>query len=183
MLTGLRFSTTHRTGSPSKKDKGDHQGLTGGEGESGGHDHSGWWCDEHGVKEGGMQHVAARKVAKGVSGQGRLVQGAQPWRRANVSSATPSLKDKFAADYRAKFWPRRPPRAGWFRNPEFEVISHNHDQKKTKPLRPWHAPHRQLTVAFPPFPGACLLSGMKTGDRSWTSSLNQSVRINPCNSL
>jgi len=63
--------------------------------------HSGWWCDEHGVKESECSMCSA-KVAK-------AFQDKKDWceKHSRVKSqcfiCDPSLREKYAAQYKAKY--------------------------------------------------------------------------------
>src|SRR5438132_10099469 len=70
-------------------------------------DHSGWWCDEHGVPEEVCGQCNA-KVAAGFKKKG-------DWCKEHDRSDSqcfvchPELKERFAAQYRAKFGKEPPP--------------------------------------------------------------------------
>lgn len=63
--------------------------------------HSGWWCDEHGVKESECSMCSA-KVAK-------AFQAKKDWceihnrAKSQCFICDPSLREKFAAQYKAKY--------------------------------------------------------------------------------
>lgn len=63
--------------------------------------HSGWWCDEHGIKESECS-MCSPKVAK-------AFQDKKDWCDKHLRAKSqcficdPSLREKFAAQYRAKF--------------------------------------------------------------------------------
>jgi len=66
-----------------------------------GHDHSGWWCDEHGVPEEVCGQCSA-KVAKEAKAKGDWCsQHERP--DSQCFLCHPELKEKFAAMYRAKY--------------------------------------------------------------------------------
>jgi hypothetical protein len=66
-----------------------------------GHDHSGWWCDEHGVPEAVCGQCNA-KVAADFKAKGDWCkEHDRPESQCFVCH--PELKEKFAAQYRAKY--------------------------------------------------------------------------------
>jgi hypothetical protein len=72
-----------------------------------GHDHSGWWCDEHGVPEEVCGQCSA-KVAKEAKAKGDWCsKHDRPDSQCFVCH--PDLKEKFAAMYRAKYGKEPPP--------------------------------------------------------------------------
>jgi hypothetical protein len=72
-----------------------------------GHDHSGWWCDEHGVPEEVCGQCSA-KVAKEAKAKGDWCsKHDRPDSQCFVCH--PELKEKFAAMYRAKYGKEPPP--------------------------------------------------------------------------
>ncbi|HJZ58431.1 MAG TPA: hypothetical protein VKE74_26045 [Gemmataceae bacterium] len=87
---------------------GGGQGQEGGKGKeksavAGGkkvHDHSGWWCDEHGVPEDECSMCSA-KVAKEFKAKGDWCEK-HDRAKSQCFICDPSLKDKFAVQYRAK---------------------------------------------------------------------------------
>jgi hypothetical protein len=64
------------------------------------HDHSGWWCGEHGVPEGICSQCSSKVAAE--------LQKKGDWcaehdrAKSQCFLCDPSLKEKFAAQYRAK---------------------------------------------------------------------------------
>ena len=64
------------------------------------HDHSGWWCGEHGVPEGICSQCSSKVAAE--------LQKKGDWcaehdrAKSQCFICDPSLKEKFAAQYRAK---------------------------------------------------------------------------------
>ena len=77
------------------------------EAKKGGHDHGGWWCDEHGVPEEVCGQCSA-KAAKEAKAQGDWCrQHDRPDSQCFVCH--PELKEKFAAQYRAKYGKEPPP--------------------------------------------------------------------------
>lgn len=72
-----------------------------------GHDHSGWWCDEHGVPEDECS-MCSSKVAKAAKAKGDWCDK-HDRAKSICFICDPSLKDKYAAKYRAKFDKDPPP--------------------------------------------------------------------------
>ena len=73
------------------------------------HDHGGWWCDEHGIPE----HECSRCLpAKKVQ---TMFKDNNDWcdkhdrAKSQCFICDPTLKDKFAAKYRAKYGGEPPP--------------------------------------------------------------------------
>lgn len=64
------------------------------------HDHSGWWCDEHGIPEEECSMCSA-KVAKELKAKGDWCD-LHDRAKSQCFLCDPSLKDKFAARYKAK---------------------------------------------------------------------------------
>ena len=89
--------TTDNKGQTQTLDKKDKKEVALSHGESG-HD---WWCDEHGVKEEDCSMCSA-KVAKAFRDKG---DWCKEHKRAKSQCfiCDPSLKDKFAAEYKAKY--------------------------------------------------------------------------------
>lgn len=65
-----------------------------------GHDHSGWWCAEHGVPEGVCSQCSA-KVAADLQKKGDWC-AEHDRAKSQCFLCDPALKEKFAAQYRAK---------------------------------------------------------------------------------
>ena len=65
-----------------------------------GHDHSGWWCAEHGIPEGVCSQCSA-KVAADFQKKGDWCAD-HDRAKSQCFVCDPSLKEKFAAQYRAK---------------------------------------------------------------------------------
>ena len=63
--------------------------------------HSGWWCDEHGIKEEECSMCNA-KVAKAFQDKGDWCK-LHDRAKSQCFICTPALKDKFGAEYVAKF--------------------------------------------------------------------------------
>ena len=73
----------------------------------GGHDHHGWWCDEHGVPEEACGQCSA-KAAKEAKAKGDWC-GKHDRPDSQCFICHPELKEKFAAMYRAKYGKEPPP--------------------------------------------------------------------------
>jgi hypothetical protein len=73
----------------------------------GGHDHSGWWCDEHGVPEEVCGQCNA-KVAAELKKKGDWCQE-HDRPASQCFLCHPELKEKFAAQYRARYGKEPPP--------------------------------------------------------------------------
>lgn len=76
--------------------QGDHDSKVAGKGD----DHSGWWCAEHGVPEGVCSQCNA-KVAADFQKKGDWC-AEHDRAKSQCFLCDPSLKQKFAAQYRAK---------------------------------------------------------------------------------
>ncbi len=72
-----------------------------------GHDHSGWWCDEHGVPEEECSMCSA-KVAARFKKKGDWCDE-HDRAKSQCFICDPSLKEKYAARYRAKYGKEPPP--------------------------------------------------------------------------
>src|SRR5689334_2982890 len=66
-----------------------------------GHDHSGWWCDEHGVPEAECSQCSG-KVAAEAKKKGDWCE-AHDRAKSQCFLCDPKLKGKYAAVYRAKY--------------------------------------------------------------------------------
>lgn len=71
------------------------------------HDHSGWWCGEHGVPEAQCSQCSS-KVAADFQKKGDWC-AEHDRAKSQCFICDPSLKDKFAAQYRAKEGKEPPP--------------------------------------------------------------------------
>jgi hypothetical protein len=71
------------------------------------HDHSGWWCDEHGIPEAECSLCSAR-VAQECKARGDWCDK-HDRARSQCFLCEPSLKEKYAARYRAKYNKEPPP--------------------------------------------------------------------------
>jgi hypothetical protein len=70
------------------------------------HDHSAWWCDEHGVPEGECSMCSA-KVAKAAKAKGDWCKKHER-AQSQCFACDPILKAKFAARYEDKYG-KKPP--------------------------------------------------------------------------
>lgn len=66
-----------------------------------GHDHSGWWCNEHGVPEE-VCSMCSAKVAANFQKKGDWCAD-HDRAKSQCFLCDPALKEKFAAQYRAKY--------------------------------------------------------------------------------
>jgi hypothetical protein len=71
------------------------------------HDHSGWWCDEHGLPEAECSMCSA-KVAAEFKKKGDWCEK-HDRAKSQCFLCDPKLKEKFAARYRAKYGKEPPP--------------------------------------------------------------------------
>ena len=72
-----------------------------------GHDHSGWWCDEHGVPEEVCGQCSAKAGAEFKRKGDWCKEHDRPDSQCFVCH--PELKGRFAAQYRAKYGKEPPP--------------------------------------------------------------------------
>jgi hypothetical protein len=72
-----------------------------------GHDHEGWWCDEHGVPEEVCGQCNAKLAAEFQKKGDWCKDHDRP--KSQCFKCDPKLRDKFAAQYRAKFGTEPPP--------------------------------------------------------------------------
>jgi hypothetical protein len=72
-----------------------------------GHDHGGWWCDEHGIPED-MCSMCSAKVAKACKAKGDWCDK-HDRARSQCFLCEPELRERFAAMYRAKYGKEPPP--------------------------------------------------------------------------
>ena len=70
-------------------------------------DHSGWWCEEHGIPEAECSMCSA-KVAKECKARGDWCEK-HDRAKSQCFICDPSLKEKYAAKYRAKYGKEPPP--------------------------------------------------------------------------
>jgi hypothetical protein len=70
-------------------------------------DHSGWWCEEHGIPEAECSMCSA-KVAKECKAKGDWCEK-HDRAKSQCFLCYPSLKEKYAAKYRAKYGKEPPP--------------------------------------------------------------------------
>jgi hypothetical protein len=71
------------------------------------HDHSGWWCDEHGIPEAECS-MCSSKVAAECKKKGDWCDK-HDRAKSQCFLCDPSLKEKFAAVYRTKYGKEPPP--------------------------------------------------------------------------
>jgi hypothetical protein len=71
------------------------------------HDHSGWWCDEHGVPEEVCGQCSAKLAAEFKKKGDWCKEHDRP--DSQCFLCHPELKEKFAAQYRAKYGKEPPP--------------------------------------------------------------------------
>ena len=71
------------------------------------HDHSGWWCAEHGVPEE-VCSMCSAKVADGFQKKGDWC-AEHDRAKSQCFHCDPTLKETFAAQYRAKYGEEPPP--------------------------------------------------------------------------
>ena len=71
------------------------------------HDHSGWWCDEHGVPEAICGQCSDKYAAECKKKGDWCQQHDRPDSQCFIRH--PELKEKFAAEYRAKYGKEPPP--------------------------------------------------------------------------
>jgi hypothetical protein len=71
------------------------------------HDHSGWWCDEHGVPEEVCGQCSAKVAAECKKKGDWCKEHDRPDSQCFICH--PELKAKFAAQYRAKYGKEPPP--------------------------------------------------------------------------
>jgi hypothetical protein len=71
------------------------------------HDHSGWWCDEHGVPEEVCGQCNAKLAAEFKKKGDWCKEHDRP--KSQCFLCDPSLKEKFATQYRAKYGKEPPP--------------------------------------------------------------------------
>ena len=69
--------------------------------EKGDHDHSGWWCDEHGIPEE-VCSMCSAKVAADFQKKGDWCAD-HDRAKSQCFKCDPALKEKFAAQHRAKY--------------------------------------------------------------------------------
>jgi hypothetical protein len=72
-----------------------------------GHDHDGWWCDEHGVPEEVCGQCNAKVAAEFKRKGDWCKDHDRP--KSQCFKCDPKLRDKFAAQYRAKYGKEPPP--------------------------------------------------------------------------
>ena len=91
-----------REGSPSGPEKGKQPAPVAKKQE---HDHSGWWCDEHGLPEE-VCDLCNRKYAAAEKKKGNWCEHNRV--KTSCFQCNPGLKEKFAREYEAKYGERPP---------------------------------------------------------------------------
>jgi hypothetical protein len=76
----------------------------GGDTESG--DHSGWWCDEHGLPEE-VCDLCSKKYREAEKAKGNWCEHNRV--KSSCFKCNPGLREKYAAEYKAKFGEEPPP--------------------------------------------------------------------------
>ena len=74
--------------------------------EKGGHDHSGWWCDEHGLPEH-VCDLCSKKFREAEKAKGNWCEHNRV--KSSCFKCNPGLREKYAAEYKAKFGKEPPP--------------------------------------------------------------------------
>jgi len=96
-----------RATSPSADGGDSHGGQVAVASNAGGHDHSGWWCDEHGVPEAKCSRCSS-KVAAEFQKKGDWCQE-HDRARSQCFICQPKAKERYAALYRAREGKEPPP--------------------------------------------------------------------------
>jgi hypothetical protein len=91
LLLGCGSTNSTETAAPTKK----------------AHTHNSWWCDEHGVPEA-MCSMCSKKVAAECRRTGDWCQEHER-AKSHCFKCDPTLQEKFAAMYRAKYGKEPPP--------------------------------------------------------------------------
>ena len=63
-------------------------------------DHSGWWCDEHGLPES-VCDLCSKKYREAEKAKGNWCEHARV--KSSCFKCNPGLREKYAAEYKAKF--------------------------------------------------------------------------------
>ena len=93
---------------PSAANEESHEGHNHAEGEhEATHDHSGWWCPEHGVPEGECTRCDSSLIAEFKAKEDWCDEHDRP--ESQCFLCTPELEAKFAARYEAKYG-KEPPK-------------------------------------------------------------------------
>jgi hypothetical protein len=71
------------------------------------HDHSGWWCEEHGVPEKVCGQCDPKVAAEFQKNGDWCSEHDRP--KSQCFKCDPKLKERFAAEYRAKYGKEPPP--------------------------------------------------------------------------
>jgi|SRR6516165_9276600 hypothetical protein len=91
-------NTQKKSGSQAERAKGE---------EKKGHDHEGWWCDEHGVPEEVCGQCNVKLAAEFQRKGDWCNDHDRP--KSQCFKCDPKLRDRFAAQYRAKYGKEPPP--------------------------------------------------------------------------
>ena len=75
-------------------------GAAPGKGEAKGGDHSGWWCDEHGLPEE-VCDLCSKKYRAAEKAKGNWCEHERV--KSSCFKCNPGLREKYAAEYKAKF--------------------------------------------------------------------------------
>jgi hypothetical protein len=86
---------------PAKPDGAAPKAVAKAEREAKAHDHSGWWCDEHGIPEAECS-LCSSKVAREFKAKGDWCDK-HDRAKSQCFVCDPSLKEQYAAKYRAKY--------------------------------------------------------------------------------
>lgn len=111
------------TGDQSKGDGKEKPAVADAKGGKKDHDHSGWWCDEHGIPEHECS-MCSGKVFKEMKAKGDICEKHPDRAKSQCFICDPSLKEKYAAKYRAKYGKEPPEPEG-----QKEETGENGDKK------------------------------------------------------
>lgn len=75
--------------------------IVSGQGDGHAHDHSGWWCDEHGVPEAECS-MCSKKAYKEFQAKGDICDKHPDRAKSQCFLCNPGLKAEFAKKYKAK---------------------------------------------------------------------------------
>ena len=104
LLAAVVVGCGQQGGEPAKPDAGQVK-------EKAGHDHSGWWCDEHGIPEAECSMCSGR-VARRCKANGDWCD-LHERAKSQCFVCDPSLKAEFAKRYKAKEGKEPPEPEGW----------------------------------------------------------------------
>ena len=94
--------TTNTGGEAKETNKGKPVAKNGGETD----DHSGWWCPEHGLPEE-VCDLCSKKYREAEKAKGNWCEHNRV--KTSCFQCNPGLKEKYAAEYKAKFGKEPPP--------------------------------------------------------------------------